>query len=177
MATNPRIPEHREFPTLVEQKRKKPAAPWVLFGIIAAAIILAAIGFYMPKAPKTPAGPANAVVPSQPSGTQVRLSDIRLSTAPVGSQMYIYARLWNDGKTAINGVLVNVSFPGRDEKPVATFSSSAESYKNQSAQPLVEAPIQPNESRDVRIPIEHVPAGWNHQMPEIKVQNVTGFGK
>lgn len=72
---------------------------------------------------------------------------------------------------------MNVTFPGKDEKPVATFASRVESYANNSAQPLVEAPIKANQARDIRIPIENVPAGWNHQMPEIKVQDVTAFGR
>ena len=177
MATNPRIPEHRDLPTLVAQKRKRSSAPWVLFGIFVAAIILAAILIWLPRDPRPTNAPSNAAIPSQPTGSQVQLSNIRLSSAPLGGQMYIYARLWNTGQTTINGVLVNVTFPGKDEKPVATFASRVESYANNAAQPLVDAPIKANEAREIRIPIENVPAGWNHQMPEIKVQDVTAFAR
>jgi len=175
MATNPRIPEHRDVPTLVEQKRKKSGAPWVLFGIIAAAIILAAIGFYMPHAPKRPVGPAMATVPAQPTGNQIRWTDVRLSPAPEGGQMYIYARMWNNGQTDINGMMVNVTFDGQNGQPLQTYSSSVESYADNGATPLTKNPIKPKQAREVRIPIENVPAGWNHTMPGITVQNVTGY--
>ncbi len=177
MATNPRIPEQRDVPTLVEQKHKKSAAPWVWFGILAAVILIVAIGFYMPNAPKRPAGPANAVNPAQPAGTQVRFSDIRVSTAPVGGQMYIYARLWNDGNTDIDAMHVNVAFPGQSGQPVHSVTADAESYQDQKPQTLADNPVKPNQSREIRIPIAGVPAGWNHEMPEIKVQDVGGFKK
>lgn len=175
MATNPRIPEHRDVPTLVEQKREKSAAPWIWIGLIAVAVLIAAIGFYMPYAPKNPAGPANATVPLQPTGNQIRWTDVRMSTAPIGGQMYIYARMWNNGSTAINGATVNVTFDGQNGHPLQTFRSSVESYTNSTAEPLTKDPIKPNQPREIRIPIEHVPAGWNHAMPAITVQDVTGF--
>lgn len=175
MATNPRIPDRRDVPTLVEQKHKKSGAPWVWIGILAAAILIIAIGFYMPNAPRRPVGPANATVPAQPTGNQVRWTDIRLSSAPVGGQLYIYARMWNNGSTDINGMTVNVSFDGQDGRPLQSFTSAVESYADNIAEPLTKDPIKPNQSRDVRIPIQNVPAGWNHTMPSIKVQDVTGF--
>jgi len=175
MATNPRIPEQRDLPTLVEQKRKKSAAPWIWFGLIAVAVLIAAIGFYMPNAPKRPVGPANATVPVQPTGSQIRWTDVRMSTAPEGGQLYLYARMWNNGNTDINGMMVNVTFDGQNGESLQTYRSAVESYANDSAEPLTKDPIKPNQSRDIRIPIEHVPAGWNRAMPSIKVQAVTGF--
>lgn len=173
MATNPRIPEHRDVPTLVEQKRKKSSAGGVVFGIIVAIIILAAIIYFLPRTPKRVNAPANDTIPAQPTGNQVQLSNVRLSTAPVGGQVYIYARLWNAGNTTINGVIANVSFPSNGGRPAAAFTVPVESFADQKAQPLNDTPIRPGESRDVRIPIAHVPAGWNHQVPGIKIQDVT----
>ena len=175
MATNPRIPSHRDVPTLVSQRKKKSSAPWVLAGIFVAAILLAAILIWLPRAPKRPTAPSNAAIPVQPTGTQVRLSDIKLADSPVGGQMYIYGRLWNAGQTAINGAIVNVTFAGQNGQPIATISSAPESFSNNVSQPLANAPVQPNQARDIRIPIQNVPAGWNHQVPMITVQDVTGF--
>lgn len=177
MATNPRIPEHRDVPTLVEQRKKRSSASGVIWGIIVAAVILGTIIYFLPRAPRRPVAPANATTPAQPTGNTVQLTNVKLSTAPVGGQMYIYARLYNNGNTSINGVAANVSFPGNKGQSVASFTSAVESYKDQTALPLTEAPIKPNEARDVRIPIEHVPAGWNHEMPGITIQNVTSIGK
>ena len=177
MATNPRIPSHRDMPTLVEQRRKKSSAPYVIFGIIAAAILLAAILYFLPHAPVRPNVPSNATVPVQPTGSQVQLSDVRLSPSPVGGQMYIYARLSNAGQTDINGVLVNVTFDDTNGRPLQTVTSAVDSYNNNSAGSLTSNPIKAGETRDIRIPIENAPADWNHQVPEIKVQDVTAYGR
>lgn len=175
MATNPRIPEHRDLPTLVDQKRKKSAAPLVITGIIVAAVILIVLLVALPKMPRQPVAPTGAAVPAQPTGNQLRLSDIHFSAAPVGNQMYIYARLWNTGNTDVNGARVNVTFPSSNATEQSTVPSTVESFDNGVGEPLTQNPIKPNQSRDVRIDIEHVPAGWNHQPPQIAVQDVTGF--
>lgn len=177
MATNPRIPERRDVPTLVEQKHKKSAAPWVWIGIVAVAALLVAIGLYMPNAPKRPAGPAMATVPQQPTGSQIRWTDVRLSPAPEGGQMYVYARMWNSGPTDVNGVTVNVTFDGQNGQSLRSYTSAVESYADNTAEPLTKDPIKPNQAREIRIPIERVPTGWNHAMPGISIQNVTGFKK
>jgi len=84
MATNP-LPPHRDLPTLADQKKnKKSASPMVPLGILVAAIILIALIVYLPKTPRRPDAPSNATVPAQPTGTQVQLSNVRLSAGPVG---------------------------------------------------------------------------------------------
>jgi hypothetical protein len=177
MATNPRIPEkHQDVPTLVSQKRKKGGSPLVPLGILVAAILLIAIILWLPRAPKRPTAPSNAVVPSQPTGNQVQISNVRMSPGPAERQMYIYARLSNAGTTAINGMNVAVTFPGQNGQPADTITTSVEGYDNGYVQPLGANPIKPSDSRDVRIPIEQVPQNWNHQAPEIKVQDVTSVG-
>jgi hypothetical protein len=176
MATNPRIPERRDVPTLVQQKRKKSAAPLIILGILAAVVILVAIIISLPRTPRPTTAPTGAVVPTQPTGSQVRFSNIHFSAAPVGNQMYVYARLWNAGNTAINGVRVNVLFPSTNLQQPSTVVSNVESFDNGVGRPLAEDPVKPNQSRDVRINIEHVPDGWNHRPPEIAIQDVTGFG-
>jgi hypothetical protein len=79
MATNPRIPEHRDVPTLENQKREKSASPLVPFGIPAAGILLVALIIWLPRAPRRPTAPLNATVPAQPTGNQVQLSNLHLS--------------------------------------------------------------------------------------------------
>jgi hypothetical protein len=176
MATNPRVPDRRDVPTLVEQKKKKSSAPLVPVGIAIAAILLVAILIWLPRAPKRPTAPSNAVVPAQPTANQIQISNVRLSPAPTGGQMYIYARLTNAGQTAINGIAMNVTFPGQNGQPTNTITSQVESYGNAKAEPLTANPIKASDSRDVRIPIERVPPDWNHQLPELAVQDVTSIG-
>jgi hypothetical protein len=177
MATNPRIPPRQNLPTLVAQRRKQSSAPLVAFGILAAAVILAAILYFMGHAPVRPNVPSNATVPNQPTENQVQLSDLRLSSAPTGGQMYIYARLSNAGQTAISGILMEVTFEDLNGRPRQSVTSRVESFSNDTAASLIDDPIKPGETRDVRMPIERTPADWNHQVPSIKVQDVTGIGR
>ena len=118
MGTNPRIPDRRSVPTLAEQKQKTPGSPLVPLGIIAAAVLLLVIIFFMPRTPKQTMAPTNAVVPSQPTGDQVQISHTRVVPDPTGNQMYVYTTLFNSGSTAINGVRATVTLEGQNNQPI-----------------------------------------------------------
>jgi hypothetical protein len=85
--------------------------------------------------------------------------------------LYIYARLTNAGTTEINGIAMSVTFPAQNGEAPTTITSAAEGFSNSAAQPLATNSLPPNESRNIRIPIEHVPPSWNQQLPELKVQD------
>jgi hypothetical protein len=178
MATNPRIPDRHDVPSLQEQRReKKPGSPLVPLGILVAALLLIALIVWMPRTPKaTSAAPSAAAVPMQPTGNQIQLTDIRLSPSTVGNQLYIYAKLFNSGNTSINGVQASVAFNGQNGQALAPVTAPVEAVNDGVGQNLVDAPIKPNETQDVRIPVEHVPQGWNHKLPAIQVENVTAVG-
>jgi hypothetical protein len=177
MATNPRIPDRNNpVPTIQEQKTKKPGSPLVPLGILVAALLLIALIVWLPRTPKNSAAPTGATIPAQPTGNQVQLMDVRLSPATVGNQMYIYGKVFNSGNYTINGLQVRVSFPGPNGQMLNTVTAPVQAVSNGVGQNLVDAPIKPNDTRDVRINIEHVPQGWNHQVPEIVVDRVTGQG-
>jgi hypothetical protein len=85
------------------------------------------------------------------------------------------AMLHNMGDTSINGVQVQAEFLGRNGPVLETVTVPVQGLVNRStAQDLTQAPIKPNESRPVRIYFEHTPRGWNHQLPQLTVTNVTG---
>jgi len=176
MATNPRIPDRHDVPTLQEQRRKKPGSPWVPLGLLAAALLLTALIVWLPRAPKQSMAPTGATVPAQPTGNQVQLTDLRLSPAPVGDQLYIYGRMLNHGGTTINGVSARVTFPGANGQPIGTITAPVEAVDNGVGKNLVDQPIKPNATANFRINIEHVPQGWNHQVPEIAIDQVTAVG-
>jgi hypothetical protein len=177
MATNPRIPDRHDVPTLKEQAReKKPGSPLVPLGILVAALLLIALIVWLPRTPKASVPPSGAVIPAQPTGNQVQLTDLRISPAPVGNQIYIYGKLFNSGETTINGLNARVTFSGQNNQPLNTITSAVQAVENGVGKNLVEMPIKPNDTRDIRINIEHVPQGWNHQIPEIAVERVTAQG-
>ncbi len=177
MATNPRIPDRHDVPTLQEQrKNKKPATPLVPIGILVAAILLIVLVVWLPRTPKASVPPSGAVVPAQPTGNQVQLTDLRLSPATIGGQMYIYGKLFNAGPTTINGASARVTFSDQNNQPISTVTSTVESYDGGSTKNLADVPIKPNDRRDIRINVQNVPQGWNHQLPSIAIDQVTAQG-
>jgi hypothetical protein len=177
MATNPRIPDRQDVPTLKEQAReKKSGSPLVPLGILVAALLLIALIVWLPRTPKASVPPNGAVIPAQPTGNQVQLTDMRISPSPVGNQIYIYGKLFNGGETTINGLNARVTFSDQNNQPLNTITSAVQAVDNGVGKTLTEMPVKPNDTRDIRINIEHVPQGWNHQLPEIAVERVTGQG-
>jgi hypothetical protein len=175
MATNPRIPDRHDIPTLQEQrKEKKPGSPLVPLGILVAALLLIALIIWLPRAPKeTAAAPSSAAIPAQPTGSQVQLSDLRISPSTVGGQVYVYGKVFNNGNTSINGLQVDLTFNGANGQSVGTVTAPVQAVKDGVGVDLVDQPIQPNETRDIRMSVTHAPQDWNHQLPRIQVQTVT----
>jgi hypothetical protein len=178
MATNPRIPEPHSHAKIHEEDSKKRHFPVPVVIIIVAAAILAALAWYLPRTPVARPQPAGAVVPAQPTGNQIQLTNINLSKSPVGDQVYINAILHNAGNTAINGVMVNVSFPGANGVTAGTVQAPVNALtgsQNAVSESLLSAPIQPGADQPVRIAV-NAPQGWNNQLPALEVATVTAVG-
>jgi hypothetical protein len=180
VATSPQFPPNlprrgpREVPRL--QLLKKKGFPWTLLAIIAAAAILAAMIYWLPQTPRGSMAPQGADVPPQPTGSQVQLSGFTISAAPVGNAFYLDGQLSNHGTTEITGVQVQVSFLGNhgqvvgsETRPVGELSSRSDLKSTD----LVDRPIKPNEMRPVRIYVDHAPADWNHEVPQLTITEVT----
>lgn len=182
MATNPRIPDSLDPKEPSHTGGLRPEKPksgrtGVLLAILAALLLLGAIFYYMPQAPKATAPSTAADVPQQPTGEQIQLQNINVSRAPVGSSMYIQARLNNNGQQTINGVVAQVKFRAEDGSILATESAEVRGLKQQGEtwveEDLANVPVKPNDTRPVRIAVDRVPQGWNGQLPEIAITAVT----
>jgi hypothetical protein len=184
MATNPKLPDYRD-PAPIKpiddhakvQTIKKGKFPWPIVAIIIGAAILIAIIAFLPRGPHVTQAPTGAEIPQQPTVDQIQLTDMHITSSPVGGAVYLTGLLRNTGNTAITGVQVQAQFLGRNGPVLETVSRPVESLAGgQAGQPqnLTQAPIKPNESRPIRIYVEHTPAGWNHQLPELTVTAVTG---
>ncbi|MGE0404928.1 MAG: hypothetical protein AB7O65_01415 [Candidatus Korobacteraceae bacterium] len=185
MATNPRIPEQPHDPSprdgtkLHIEESAKRRFPMPLIALAVAALILGALIWYLPQTPTAEPGPTGAAIPAQPTGGQIQLTDVNLATSPVGNQVYIDAVLHNTGDTAINGLLIDVAFPGNNGQTVATIRvpvTALQGESNTVATALTENPIAPNEAQPVRIAIPSTPQEWNRQLPGITVAMVTAVG-
>ncbi|HKW18550.1 MAG TPA: FxLYD domain-containing protein [Terriglobales bacterium] len=184
MATNPKLPDYPDIPPRKSaddhakvQVIKKSKFPWPIVALIIGAAILIAIIALLPRAPHVTQAPTAAQVPQQPTVDQIQLTNMKLSTSPVGGALYLTGLLHNTGSTAITGVQVQVQFLGRNGPVLETVTRPVEGLvggTSDQAQNLTQAPIKPNESRPIRIYVEHVPSGWNHQLPKLTVTAVTG---
>jgi len=179
MATNPKLPDmppqrpvddHAKVQLIRQSK-----FPWMIVTLIAGAALLIVIFVVLPRAPHVTPAPGGAQVPEQPTAEQIQFTNVNITPGPAGDAIYLTALLRNTGNTAITGVQVQAEFLGRNGPVLSTLARPVEGLTSSAGpQDLTQAPIKPNESRPIRIYFEHVPQGWNHQLPELTVTNVTG---
>jgi len=189
MATNPRIPSNPENmtepkrPELVPSRPKRPNSglPGVLLAIIVAVALLAAIVYYMPRAPKKSPPPTAAQVPVQPGANELQFTQLQMTTAPTGSGMNLQGQVMNTGKRPIIGVVAELRFRDASGKILgnipAPIEGMAKHGANLQADAFANDPLKPNDSRPFRISVDQAPAGWNHQLPEMRVLTVSAAGK
>ena len=182
MATSPQFPpenqpEQRdihEVPRLQVPPKKE--FPWLLISLGSAAAILIVILVMLPRAPKARPSPTAAQVPAQPTPGEIQLSHLKLTAVPTGDAYYLDGLLFNNGNTNITAVQVKISFKGangeiagEETKPVGEIVGSS----GASATDVAQAPIKPSDSKPIRIYLDHPPANWNKQLPEVTVTTVT----
>jgi len=177
MATNPQYQPPQKGPQLVPELQApvKMQFPGPLVAIVAAAAILTALIVSLPSVPNQRARSiAAAQQPQQPTGIQVQLTDMKMVPAQVGSAFYIDGQLINSGGGDITGVQLQGAFKSASGQVLDTQTHPVNGLRSGGGmQDLSQAPIKPNEVRPVRIYYDHVPQGWNRQMPELKVTAVT----
>lgn len=156
---------------------KKGRFPWVLIAILVAIAILIALIVWLPAMPHKTPPPTAAKVPNQPIASQIQLTNMNITLAPVGGSMYLDGVLHNQGSTAITGVQVRAQFMGPQGqvlgsqiRPLAEITGQ----EGMRVENFTKSPIQPNEARPFRIYFDHLPQGWNHQIPQLTVTAVTG---
>jgi hypothetical protein len=186
MATSPRVPNPREpqrkGPVLVQRAEPPTSStPGVILAIVTAVLLLGAILYFMPRAPKG----TNTTL-AQPGGSLLSVSGLRMSEAPTSGAINLDGQLTNSGSTAVSGLMVEVVFRLTNglrasiERPVQGAALGNEGKQagtgkvTGDTEDLTKTPIKPGETRSVRIAVDQLPKAWNHQIPQIRVVETTG---
>lgn len=147
------------------QRIGKDKVPWPALMLFVLAALIIAIITVVPRGRKTMKAP-------------VQLRQLEIVPAPAGGgrtggAVYLDALLHNAGTTAISEVEVSATFVG-DNGTLKTITAPVENMPGTGhSHDLVNDPIKPNETRRVSIYVEEPPTGWNHQPPQITVENVS----
>lgn len=182
MAANPNLPD---FPDIPPRRPKDDHAklqlvkqgkfPWPIVAFVIGLAILAAIILYIALPSNTRRPAAGSVIPAQPTAQQIQFTNINIATGPAGGALYVEAVLHNAGNSEIIGVQVEGQFFGDKGQSLETENGSLQVVTQAGgAEDLTQAPIKPQESRAVRIYFVHLPRGWNHQPPQLRVTTVSG---
>ena len=191
MATNTRLPnppaDQPKRPQLVpgqdiaSRQAARSALPAVLFAILVAILLIGAVLYYMPRAPKRTTSPTAAQVPVQPDVNQLQFSNLQISLAPTGGAMNLDGQVMNSGSRPVLSAIAELSFRDSNGKlisnvrqPLVGMTQSGNSLKEDN---FGTDPLKPNQSRPFRITVDQVPAGWNHQTPEMRIVTVSSEGK
>lgn len=182
MSTNPRIPDSRgpqleKGPGGLRHVKPKGAATGVTLAIVVALLLLAAVFYFMPRSPRAAPPKPGAEVPQQPTPGQIQLQNVNMAKAPTGGSLDLDGTMTNDGPQNINGIAVDVVFQGANGAVVGTQRAPVIGLKKQgdtfAQDDLVKNPIKPGDTRPFRVTVDHVPPGWNNDMPELRIVTVT----
>ncbi len=147
------------------QRIGKDKVPWPVLMLCVLAVLVIAIITILPRGRKT-------------TKVAVQLSQLEIVPAPaVGGHtgaVYLDALLHNTGTTAITEVDVGATFVENNGTLKTINGLLVEDMPGtRHSHDLVNDPIKPNESRRVSIYLEEPPTEWNHQPPQITVENVS----
>jgi len=184
MASNPRIPEsfepNRRRPDApVRTPHPRSGVPRVITALIVAAVLLAGIIYFMPRAPKATTPPPTAAnVPPQPTPGTLQVSAVSMTVDPTGNSLYLEGKIQNTGNRTVNGAIMHVIFRAPNGTVVADDAAPVQALSpgqgtSHTTQALTQAPLKPGETEPFRVAADRVPKNWNHQMPELRISDVT----
>jgi hypothetical protein len=170
-----------EEPLPLTPQSEESGTPWMAMGIAVALILaLVAAAFVFSKRSPAPASSAVEVTPLHPYAAQLRLTELKMSTAQnfVGATVtYLEGKVANSGDKTVNGATVE-----------SVFRNSLGELVQKEAQPLMYVhtrkpytdtsdlranPLKPGEIREFRLTFDHVSADWNREFPELRVTAVS----
>jgi hypothetical protein len=149
-----------------------PMGAWV----VAALIVVAAIGGMVFAGRKKPAPAPNTLLPADAYAANLPLSQLAMSesTGLSGDKVtYLDGHVRNTGDRTLTAATVQVIFqndealaPQIDTVPL-TLIRTRQPYID--TEPISAEPLKPGDDREFRLIFETVPENWNTQMPEVRV--------
>jgi hypothetical protein len=157
--------------------------PWLGLSI-GAVIIICIIAYLIYSSRSSPTKMAKPITisesaPADPYAANLEISDVKMAEASniLGGKMtYLEAKIANKGDKSVVGATIEV-----------TFRNSLNQVVQREAQPLMiitqrepamdivavnNAPLKPEQSRDLQLTFEHISADWNRAYPELRVTTV-----
>jgi hypothetical protein len=146
----------------------------ILLGL-ALVVVVVGIGAFLLRTDSKIAAP-----PPHPYAASLKLSDLRMSAAEnfIGSTVtYLDGTVTNGGGKTVSHAVVHVSF--KDSLGQVAQADDVPLHVLQATGPYAEAvdlsisPLAPGQSRPFRLTFEHVTADWNHEYPQLQVNDVS----
>jgi hypothetical protein len=182
MATNPRIPDNRNrgpvlAPKLTVEKRRPSWVPWL--ALLAGVAILAIIIAYMPRAPKQTPAPTNGTVPTQATGAQLQVSDLRVSPIGPDGTLNLDGMVFNNGNNPVLAITTEAIFRDNNGQVIQRISGPmlGVDQNGGATKAFADDPIKPQARRPFRLQFANVPQNWNHQVPELRITDVSATTK
>ena len=177
MATNPQIPpreprrdDHAHMDR-IKGTSTKTWWPWLL--ILVSAAILAALIWWLPQSPKRTAAPSAAQVPAQPTGNQIQLSNLNMSTPTPGGAMRLTGTIYNAGNTSVNAIVAEGSFANINGNVLETIKAPMMHLQpDGTTVPFTQNPIKPGARSQFEMTFDRVPEGWNRNLPKLRIDQV-----
>jgi hypothetical protein len=181
MATNPRIPDNRDGerrpvlappPTMTLQKRGS-WFPWL--ALLAGIAILALIIAYLPRTPKQMAPATNGMTPNQETGSQLQLSQLKLSPVGPDGSINLDGMVFNNGNTPVLAIATEATFRDNNGQVIGRVPAAMLSVDQNggATKPFADDPMKPQAMRPFRLQFQNVPQNWDHKVPEIRITDVS----
>jgi len=151
--------------------------PWIPIALIALPILLLLVlFFYLPQAPKATAPPTNAMVPNQPTGGALQITQMQMTRHAQGgpNSVNIEGNILNNGDQSVIGATVEATFRDQSNQPIARMAAPIMAVEGGVTKAFVDNPLAPQANREFRLTFTSVPQEWNGQEPELRIAAVAG---
>jgi len=148
-----------------------------IYSTVLALAVLALVLRYLPPSAKHADAPETTTAQLTPA--DLIFSDVQISQAPKEGSLYVDGMVTNQGKAPMAAAEVQVGFRDAQGQLIASVQTPLGGMAHGTADVLPKEfarnPIAPSGMRVFRVAVPSVPAGWNHEVPEIKVVAVQAY--